>query len=383
MHYDFDTITDRRGTCSYKWDIDAAEQQVVEMWVADMDFPAAPAIRAALQQRLDHGVFGYASVPDSYYDAVISWFSRRHGWTIARPHILYTSGVVPATSCAVKALTMPGEKVLLQTPAYNCFFSSIRNNGCEVLETPLRRTATSYEPDWEDMERKCADEKTTLFILCNPHNPSGRAWTRAELERMRDICHRHHVRIVSDEIHCELTKPGLSYVPFATVDPQAIVFCSPTKAFNIAGLQIANIICPDDEQRRRIDRAININEVCDVNPFGIVALPAAYNESEDWLDQLRQYIWENYAALRDFMARELPDVKVLDMEGTYLPWLDIRATGLSSEDCAATLLEKGRVRVSPGTLYGALAGEGYLRLNIACPRSVMMEGLRRMAAALR
>lgn len=382
MEYDFDQLTDRHGSCSYKWDIDGS-QDVIEMWVADMDFPAAPAIRAALQRRLDHGIFGYASVPESYYEAVIAWFQHRHGWTIAREHIIYTSGVVPATSCVIKALSMPGEKVLLQTPAYNCFFSSIRNNGCEVFATPLHRTADSYEPDWDDMERRCADEKTTLFILCNPHNPSGRVWTRAELERMRNICHRYHVQIVSDEIHCELTHPNIEYVPFATIDPTAITLCSPTKAFNIAGLQIANIICPDNEQRRRIDRAININEVCDVNPFGIVALQAAYNESAEWLDAMRHYIWNNYDALKTFIQKELPAIKVLRLEGTYLPWLDIRATGLSSEEAAQILLQKGRVRVSPGTLYSPDDGEGYLRLNIACPRTTMMEGLQRMVDVLK
>lgn len=381
MTYDFDKQTDRRGTNSYKWDIDA-DPDVIEMWVADMDFPAAPPILQALQQRLNHSVFGYASVPESYYDAIIRWFQRRHQWCIAREHIIYTSGVVPATSCVIKALTLPGEKVLLQTPAYNCFFSSIQNNGCQVLETPLRRTADSYEMDWNDMERKCADEKTTVFLLCNPHNPSGRVWTREELQHMNDICQRHHVTIVSDEIHCELTRPGLSYTPFATVNPNAITLCSPTKAFNIAGLQIANIICASSEVRRRIDRAININEVCDVNPFGIVALQAAYNECEDWLDQLREYLWNNYLALKEFFSVHLPQTTVFRLEGTYLVWLDIHATGLTSDQATSLLLTEGQVKVSSGTDYGQNAGEGFLRINIACPKSVMIEGLRRIASVL-
>lgn len=381
MRTDFDKPINRRGTDSYKWDI-VSEEGVLPMWVADMDFPAAKPIQDALKQRIAHGVFGYTLVPDSYYDAIISWFSRRHSWTIAREHILYTSGVVPAASCVIKALTMPGERVLLQTPAYNCFFSSIHNNGCEVLETALLREGDSYVMDWDDMEHKCADEKTTVFLLCNPHNPGGRVWTREELEHMAAICHQHHVAIVSDEIHCELTMPGHDYTPMGTVASDAIVLCAPTKAFNIAGLQIANIVCQGTERRRRIDRAININEVCDVNPFGIVALQAAYNECEDWLDQLREYLWNNYLTLKAYVSEHLPQATVFKLEGTYLVWMDIRATLLSSDEATALLLKEGRVKVSSGTDYGQQAGEGFLRINIACPQATMLEGLRRIVSVL-
>ena len=390
MNYDFDKLTQRRGTGSYKWDHEfhgqhgVVEGDILPMWVADMDFETAPCITEALRKRVEHGIFGYTQVPDSYYDAVINWFSRRHRWTIRREWIQYTSGVIPALSCVIKALTMPSERVLLQTPAFNCFFSSIRNNGCEVLELPLNMDGSSLI-DWAAFEELCADEKTTLFVLCNPHNPIGHIWTREELERMNDICLRHGVKVVSDEIHCELTMPGLEYVPFASVSQacldNSVTLNSPSKAFNTAGLQIANIVCAQSEWQRRIDRAININEVCDVNPFGVVALQAAYNEGEEWLDALRQYLYENYRALRDFLASELPQLKVNRLEATYLPWIDIRATGMTSDQFTDLVLEKSHVALSSGTSYGK-AGEGYVRLNMACPRPRLMEALQRIKSCL-
>ena len=383
MRYDFDELTERRGSGSVKWD-ECPSDDVIPLWVADMDFRAAPAIQEALRRRMEHGVFGYTIVGDDYYDAIINWFQRRHQWTIRREEILYTTGVVPAMSVAIKALTMPGERVLILSPAYNCFFSSIRNNGCEVLECALRFTRNNrFEVDWADFEAKCADEKTTVFLLCNPHNPTGRVWTKAELQQMNDICMRHKVKVVSDEIHCELIMPGCRFQPFAAVSEQcrqnSVTLNSPSKSFNIAGLQIANIICPQPEWRRRIDRAININEVCDVNPFGPVALIAAYNESEAWLDELCTYLWDNYQALCEFAAEHLPEWHITPLEGTYLPWVDITATGMTSQQYADTLLNNAKVWVNPGTMYGPQSGEGYIRLNIACPRSRLLEALQRIS----
>jgi cystathionine beta-lyase len=387
MKYDFDEIVERRGTHCVKWD-EAPDAEVIPLWVADMDFKAAPAILEAVRKRAEHGVFGYTHVGDDYYEAVISWFKRRHDWQIHREEILYTTGVIPAMSVAIKALTMPGEKVLILSPDYNCFFSSIRNNGCEVLETVLVRghegtgTLPTFSIDWEDFEAKCADEKTTVFLLCNPHNPTGRVWTKTELMQMNDICMKHGVKVVSDEIHCELIMPGHKFQPFAAVSEQcrqnSVILNSPSKSFNIAGLQAANIICVQPEWRRRIDRAININEVCDLNPFGPVALIAAYNESEDWIDALNAYLWDNYQALCDFAAQHLPQWKVCSLEGTYLPWVDITATGMTSETYADRLLREAKVWVNPGTMYGPESGAGYIRLNIACPRSLLMEALNRI-----
>ena len=382
MNYDFDELVDRRGTGCVKWD-ENSDPDVIPLWVADMDFKAAPAIQEAIRKRAEHGVFGYTVVGNDYYEAVISWFHRRHNWTIRREEILYTTGVVPAMSVAIKALTMPGEKVLILSPDYNCFFSSVRNNGCEVLETVLRRTGNTFEVDFADFEAKCADEKTTVFLLCNPHNPCGRVWTKAELEHMNDICMKHGVKVVSDEIHCELIMPGYQFQPFAAVSEtcrqNSVILNSPSKSFNIAGLQAANIICAQPSWRRRLDRAININEVCDLNPFGPMALIAAYNESEDWLDTLNAYLWDNYQTLCSYATKHLPQWKVYRLEGTYLPWIDITATGISSQDYCDYLLSKAKVWVNPGTMYGAVSGEGYIRMNIACPRSRLLEALERIA----
>ena len=383
MKYDFDELVERRGTGCVKWDESPAED-VIPLWVADMDFKAAPAIQEAVRRRAEHVVFGYAVVGDDYYDAVISWFARRHHWTIRREEILYTTGVVPAVSAALKALTLPGERVVTLTPAYNCFFSSIRNTGCELAECRLRWNRNErFEIPWEELEALCRDERTTVFLLCNPHNPTGRVWTKEELERMNDICMKHGVKVVSDEIHCELVMPGHRFQPFAAVSEacrqNSVILNSPSKSFNTAGLQIANIVCAQPEWRRRIDRAVNINEVCDVNPFGPVALIAAYNESEEWIDALNQYLWDNYRALCDFVAEHLPQWRVRPLEGTYLVWIDITATDLTAQQYADRLMDKARVWVNPGTMYGPQSGEGYIRLNIACPRSRLMEALERIA----
>ena len=389
--FNFDEIVERRGTGCVKWDAEAPRQtggwplsggkQLIPLWVADMDFAVAPAIQEAISKRAEHPVFGYTYVQDDYYDSVISWFKRRHQWTILREWMLYTTGVVPAMSVAIKALTMPGEKVLILSPDYNCFFSSIKNNGCEVVECVLRfcRSNNRFEVDWESFEAQCADDKTTVFLLCNPHNPTGRVWTREELERMRDICHQHQVRIVSDEIHCELIMPGNTFCPMGTVDADAIILNSPSKSFNIAGLQMANIICQDAETRRRLDRAININEVCDVNPFAPEAVKAAYNESEDWIDALNLYLWDNYTVLCDFVAQHLPQWKVMPLEGTYLAWVDVSAVcGDSVSTYCDKILQNAYVWLNPGTMYGPQSGEGYLRINLACPRSLLMEALERI-----
>ena len=383
MKYDFDELIERRGTNCVKWD-ESPAADVIPLWVADMDFRAAPAILEAVQRRVEHGVFGYTIVGDDYYEAVISWFKRRHQWNIRREEIIYTTGVVPALSATIKALAMPGEQVVMLSPDYNCFFSSIRNNGCVVLESALIVASSgTFTVDWDDFEAKCAEEKTTLFLLCNPHNPTGRVWTKSELQRMNDICMKHGVKVISDEIHCELTMPDYKFQPFAACSEEcrqnSVTLNSPTKPFNIAGLQIANIICSQPSWRRRIDRAININEVCDVNPFGPVALKAAYNESEQWLDELNQYLWANYTALCDFVAKHIPSWHVCRLEGTYLPWVDVRGTGMTSRQYADLLMQKARVWVNPGTMYGQQSGEGYVRLNIATPRSRLMEALERIA----
>ena len=383
MKYNFDSINNRVGTNSVKWDI---HPDAIPLWVADMDFQVLPELKEALSKRVDEGIFGYTLVPESYYEAIINWFDRRHHWHIDRSWILYTSGVIPAMAAALKAFTLPGEKVLIQTPVYNCFFSSIANCGCEPVENELVREGNTYRIDFADFENQCADPKTTVFLLCNPHNPAGRVWTKEELERMNEICMRHDVKVISDEIHCELIMPGYTFVPFASVSEacadNSVILNSPTKNFNIAGLQIANIICKNRQWLRRIDRAVNINETCDVNPFGVIALQEAYNKGAEWIDELNTYLYDNYKALKDFFHEELPKLEVLKLEGTYLVWVDITALEFTSDEVADKLLKEAKVWVNSGTMYGRKAGQGYLRINIATPRATLMEGLKRMGRLL-
>lgn len=387
MKYNFDEIIPRRNTASVKWDL--FEEDALPLWVADMDFKASPAILEALRKRVKHGVFGYELVPQSYYDAIASWFDRRHGWKgITREHIIPTTGVIAAYSACIKAFSRPGDNVIVQTPCYNAFFPAIRNNGCRELCNSLSHKNCAYTIDWDDLEKKAADPKTTVMLLCNPHNPAGRVWTREELQRIGRICLANGVFVISDEIHCELTYPGHDYTPFATLPEELVrnsASCiSPTKAFNIAGIQIANIFAADLDAVRRIDRAINDNECCDVNVFGCAALEAAYNESEEWLDALRAYLYENAQTVYRFLRDELPQVTALPLEGTYLMWLDCRAARHEnealegfSERFADHLRHHAKLVLSTGTIYGADA-EGFERLNIACPRTTLTEALGRL-----
>ena len=384
MKYNFDERIPRRDSHSYKWD-SAEEEALLPMWVADMDFRTAPAVMEALQRRVAHGIFGYTKVPQAYYDAVMDWFGKRHHWQIKQDWIIYTTGVVPALSAIIKALTTPGDRILVQTPVYNCFFSSIRNNGCEIVANPLIYMNETYRIDFVDLEKKAADPKAKLLLLCNPHNPAGRVWTRQELTRIGEICLHNDVLVVADEIHCELTFPGYNYTPFASISDaflhHSITCTSPSKAFNLAGLQIANIICTDEYMRMQIDRVININEVCDVNPFGVEALIVAYNEGAEWLDELRHYLSVNYNYLKAYFEQYLPQFPVTKLEGTYLVWIDCRSLKSSSKEIEQLLIKKGKIWINAGDMYGE-AGEGFIRINIACPRQVLIEGLDRLRRAL-
>lgn len=379
MKYDFDKITPRRGTNSYKWD-SADNGDVLPMWVADMDFQTAPCIKEALKKRVEHGIFGYTKVPEEYYDSVISWFKRKHQWEIKRDWFVYTSGVVPAISAVIKALAKEGDKIITLTPVYNCFFSSIRNNGCRLDSCALIYENNSFRIDFDDLERRASDPEATVMLLCNPHNPSGRVWTKEELQRIGNICMRNNVTVVSDEIHCEFVHPGFRYTPFASVSDEfqkkCVTCVSPSKAFNIAGLQIANIIVEDEDMRQRIDKAININEVCDVNPFGVIATMEAYNNGEEWLTQLLAYIHKNYLFFKEYCEKNLPQFPVAPLEGTYLAWMDCRCLGMASERLEEDLLAKARLWLNAGSMYGK-EGEGFMRWNLACPQLLVEEGLRR------
>jgi cystathionine beta-lyase len=383
MKYDFDAIIPRRGSHSFKWD-SAGDDGVLPMWVADMDFRTAPCVVEALEARARHGVFGYAKVPDACFEAVGGWFARRHGVRFRREWMLFTTGVVPALSAVIRALTNPGDRVIVQMPVYNCFFSSIRNNGCEMVSNDLIYQNGTYRPDFDDLEEKASDPGTGVLLLCSPHNPAGRVWTRDELRRIGEICLRGGVTVVSDEIHCDLVYPGHRHIPFASLGEaflyHSVTCTSPGKTFNLAGLQVANILAADDGMRRKIDRALNINEVCEINAFAPDALIAAYNEGEEWLDELTQYLYANYTCLTAFFARHFPRFTVLPLEATYLVWIDCSSLGLPSAEVAKILIEKEKLWVNEGTIYGA-AGEGFIRLNIACPRALLLEGLSRIKNA--
>lgn len=380
MKFNFDEIVDRRGSGSYKWD-SSTENDILPMWVADMDFKVAPPIEEALIKRVKEGIFGYTFVPEEFYNAVINWFNSRHNWSIKRDSIIYTSGVVPAISAIIKALCQPEEGVLVQTPVYNCFFSSIKNNGCRVIENRLIYDGDRYTIDFKDFEHKISSGDVSIFLLCNPHNPSGRVWTKEELLRMGEICLKHNIPIVSDDIHCELVYPGFKYTPIASISKElaynTITCVSSSKSFNTAGLQIACIIAENESVRNKIDRAININEVCDVNPFGVAGLIAAYNHGLPWLTELVEYLHENYFYLTEFFKHKMPELKVIPIEATYLVWVDCRSLGFTSQQIEDYLIKKARVWINAGTHYGE-AGEGFIRINIATPRKRLEEGLNRI-----
>jgi cystathionine beta-lyase len=380
MKYNFDEIVPRRNTNCYKWDA-AESDEMLPMWVADMDFRTAPAIIDALVRRAQHGIFGYTKPPAAYYDAVTGWFARNHRFVIPKEWILFTTGVVPALSAIIKALTVPGDRVIVQIPVYNCFFSSIRNNGCEISANPLICNDGAYQIDFDDLEKKASDPRAKLLLLCSPHNPVGRVWTLDELIRIGEICLRNQVTVISDEIHCDLVYGGHQHIPFANISEtfrQNSVTCTaPSKTFNLAGLQAANIIASEEDIRRKINKALNINEVCEINAFAVEAVIAAYNEGEVWLDDLKKYIYGNYRYLQEFMQAELPDVKVVTMEATYLVWMDFSALEQSSSAIVKNLKEKENLWVNDGAMYGE-NGKGFIRINIACPRSLLMKGLEKI-----
>ena len=375
----------RKNSDCYKWDSECA-QDCLPMWIADMDFKAAQPIRDAMQRRLDHGVFGYSIVPQANYDAVASWFERRHGWKgINRNNLLYTTAVVPAIAAIFAALQAKNNqsdqpcrrlRVLTFTPAYNCFFACIENMGCKLVPSPLVLRNNRFEINWENVEAKA--KQADVFLLCNPHNPTGRVWSREELEHLASIMRREHLFVLSDEIHCEFAFPGHAYTPFASIAINDTDFCvctSASKAFNIAGLLCANIFVPNKELFAQINHALEVHEVNGLNPFGLVAQVAAYNESEQWLDELNEYVYANFCYLRDFIHAELPMLQIHETEGTYLAWVNIAALHMSAEEFCRDLARNGHVLFNPSEMYG---GEKYVRINLATSRDVLVEALNRL-----
>ena len=383
MKYDFDQVVDRRNTNSYKWNV---KENELPMWVADMDFPAAPEIRKALQERLDHGVFGYADLPEEWYDAYINWWGRRHGFTIEKDWLLFSTGVLPSLSSIVRKLTTPAENVLVMTPVYNHFFSSILNNGRNALESLLVYEDGAYHIDFADLEAKLADPQTSMMILCNPQNPAGIIWDRATLARIGELCTKHGVLVVSDEIHCDLIRRGVTFTPIMNVAPEyadRIVVCTaPSKTFNLAGMKTSNIVIHNNELQKKWKDYVNGSLSMDgASALGMTAMIAAYTEGEEWLEQLKDYLDGNFAYIDEYLKKYLPKAHLVKAEGTYLAWLDLNGYVDRDEKKLEELMQKkAKVALDEGYIFGE-EGRGFERINVASPRSVIEECMNRIRTA--
>jgi cystathionine beta-lyase len=363
----------------------ATDDAVLPLWVADMDFRTAAPVVDALTKRAQHGIFGYSLFPNTYYAAIDSWFSRRYGFSVQKEWILYANSVVPSLNAILRALTEPHDKVILQSPVYNCFFTTIGLNGCESVSNDLIYENGRYSIDFDGLERIAADPRAKVMLLCNPHNPAGRVWTKEELTRVGEICLRNQVTVVSDEIHCDIVFPEHRHIPFASLSKDfllhSVTCTSPSKTFNLAGVHVANTFVADAELRMKVDKAFRQNGIAEANAFAIDGLIAAYNEGEDWLEQLLTYLYDNYLALTDFFGKNFPQLHVLPLEATYLVWVDCSALQRSAAELSQLLLEKAKVRLNQGLMYGK-NGDNFLRINIACPRAVLMEALNRLRNCL-
>jgi cystathionine beta-lyase len=378
MQYDFEALTDRRNTNSMKWEV---EEDVLPMWVADMDFKTAPEIIEAIQEKVKKGILGYTIVPDAWYQAIGNWWQRRHHFKIDKDWLIFCTGVVPAISSAVRKMTSVGENILVQTPVYNIFFNSIVNNGRNIVESKLIYDGKEYSIDFEDLEKKLSNPQTTMMILCNPHNPIGKVWDKDTLERIGELCFKHHVLVLSDEIHCDLTDTQHEYIPFASVSEicakNSITCIAPTKAFNIAGLQTAAVMVPNEVLRHKMNRALNTDEVAEPNAIAMEATIAAFTKGEAWLNELRSYIEENRKVAQKFIESELPELYLVSANATYLLWIDCRRVTQDTVGLCKFLRSEAGLYVSSGESYGE-TGKGFLRINVACPRERLEDGLARL-----
>jgi cystathionine beta-lyase len=392
MKYDFDRVIDRTRTNSMKWNKHFLKyrfesEEVLPLWVADMDFQCPQPVIEVLKKRAAEEIYGYSwhKIP-AYLNAVTNWMKRRHNWEVNKDWIVFSPGIVPAIYMLIQTFVNIGEKVIIQPPVYDPFFTAIENNGRQVLLNQLLYENKKYSIDFEDFEEKAKDPLTKMFILCSPHNPIGRVWTEKELRRIGDICIDNEILIVSDEIHHDLILSGYKHTLFSTTSKEfehnTFVCTSPGKTFNIAGLQISNIIISDKRKREAFTNTImNINGIMIPNVFGIVALITAYDEGEEWLDQVLKYIEANFKFLKEFVSENLPDVDFIDPEGTYLAWLDFSKLGMNDEELREFMLKNAKVALDDGKQFGP-GGEGFQRMNIACPRSLLKECMIRIVNAL-
>ena len=377
MQYNFSKLTNRFNTNSLKWDVNNNE---LPMWVADMDFETAPEIREAIRKKVDFGIYGYTIIPDEYYLSISNWWERRHNFKIEKEWILFCTGVVPAISSIVRKMTREGDNVLVQAPVYNIFYNSIVNNNRKVLSSDLCFDGKEYSIDYEDLERKLSDPATTLMILCNPHNPIGKVWSKETLKKIGELCIKYNVLVVSDEIHCDLTY-GNSYTPFASISPEiaqnSITCIAPTKTFNLAGVQASNIIVLNDEIRKMVNRGINTDEVAEPNAFAIEATIAAFTKGEPWLNELIEYLAENKRVVQKFIHNELPSLNLIHSDATYLLWIDCSSITKDSLEFCKFIRKETGLYVSSGHVYGSNGGH-FIRMNIACQRERVEDGLSRL-----
>lgn len=382
MKYNFDEKTNRRRIGAVKWDV---KENELPMWVADMDFPAAPEIRKALSERVAHGVFGYTDIPQEWYEAYIHWWRTRHGYEIQKDALIFTTGVIPAISTCVRKLSSPAEKAVVLTPVYNIFFNSIVNNGRFVLECPLGYENGAYYINWEDLEEKLSDPQASLLIFCNPHNPVGKIWSKEELIRVGELCKKHGVTVISDEIHCDITAPGRSYVPFAAASALcadiSVTCIAPTKAFNLAGIQTAAVMVPNPFLRHKVWRALNTDEVAEPNAFACETAIAAFAKGGAWLDEMRAYVFRNRDIAEEFIEKNIPGIKAIRGEATYLLWLDCSEITADSRALCEKIREKTGLILSNGAQYGK-TGEAFLRMNLAATRENVLDGLNRLKNAV-
>lgn len=377
MKYDFDTIIDRKNTNSLKWDMFETE---LPMWVADMDFPVAPEITKAIERRAQHGIFGYAIVPEEYYESYINWWDRRHNFKMKKEQMLFSIGVMPAISSMIRQLTEEKDEILIQTPVYHMFFKVIEDNNRQVVENELGYDGKTYFIDFDDLEEKLSQESTKMMLLCNPHNPVGRIWTKEELQKIDALCKKYDVIIISDEIHCDLVNPGKSYIPFEniTMNNDNVITCiAPTKTFNIAGIQSSIVHITNKSLYDKIKERLLLDDSSQINVFSIVATIAAFKESEEWLTQLNEYIYQNKMFVEEYLGDNISSIKFVESEATYLLWLDCTALNIKSNDFKDLLNEKTGLLISPGIEFGE-KGDNFLRLNVACPKEMLLDGLKRL-----
>jgi cystathionine beta-lyase len=380
----FDKIVERRNTKSIKWD--SVERDILPMWVADMDFEVPESVIQAVKKRAEHGVYGYTVPGDTYYDAIIEWWRKRYNYEIKKEWINYSPGVVPAINMLIRAFTHPGDKVILQVPVYHPFFTAVSNSGCEILENPLKLEDGRYVMDFEDLEDKLKDSKVKVMILCSPHNPVGRVWTKDELTILGSLCLKHGVIVISDEIHCDLVYKDYRHTPFTSISDaialNSVVCTAPSKTFNLAGFQVSSIIIPNPELRKKFSDVLESNGIGTPNIFGIEAAEAAYKYGEQWLDELIDYLEGNLNFLLDYVKNNIPQIKVIRPEGTYLVWVDCKELNMNYEELHQFFLKEAKVWFNEGYIFGQ-EGQGFERINIACPRSILAEALNRIEKAVK